>query len=167
MALSFRMTSRSVLACPASFNASNAMPQVSEPSPMIATTRPGTPCSTRARAMPSAAEIEVPPCPASKASCSLSSRLANPDRPSNCRNVAKLLAPPGEQFVRVNLMADIPDETIARAFEHVMERQRQFDDTQIGAKMPAGLCQRVQQKGAYLFGKVRELFAGNAFQIFG
>lgn len=48
-----------------------------------------------------------------------------------------------------------------------MERQRQLDDTEVGAKMPAGLRQGVQEEGPYLVGKERELFAWNAFEIFG
>jgi hypothetical protein len=59
MSLSFRMISRSVGSEPAWFSASNAMPAVRAPSPMIATDRRSSPRFAAATAMPSAALIEV------------------------------------------------------------------------------------------------------------
>ena len=59
MSLSFTTTTRGTSACPASFSASKAMPPVSAPSPISATATPSSPRSFMARAMPSAAEMEV------------------------------------------------------------------------------------------------------------
>ena len=51
---------------PAWFSASKAMPAVMPPSPIIAMAQPSLPRCCMARAMPSAAEIEVPAWPAPK-----------------------------------------------------------------------------------------------------
>ena len=59
MSLSFSTTSMSACETPALFIASNAMPALIAPSPMIATALRSSPLSLAATAMPSAAEIEV------------------------------------------------------------------------------------------------------------
>ena len=72
MSLSLRITSRSAGSEPAWFSASNAMPAVMAPSPMIATTRRSSPARAAATAMPNAALIEVLECPTPNVSYSLS-----------------------------------------------------------------------------------------------
>ena len=62
--LSLRTTIMRVRRAPMSLSASQAMPAVSAPSPMIATTCSFPPFRSRATAMPCAAEIDVPACPA-------------------------------------------------------------------------------------------------------
>ena len=62
--LSFSTTITRVRMWPMLFIASKAMPAVSAPSPMIATTWLSSPFRSRATAIPCAAEIEVPACPA-------------------------------------------------------------------------------------------------------
>ncbi len=44
---------------------------------------------------------------------------------------------PGEQLVRVALVPDVPDELVTRRVEHRVERDRQFDDPEPSADMPA------------------------------
>ena len=39
---------------------------------------------------------------------------------------------PCEYFVRVGLVTDIPDESIARRIENVVQSDRQFDGAEIG-----------------------------------
>ena len=78
----------SAIDTPALFSASNAMPPVIAPSPMIATALRLSPLSLAAWAMPSAAEIDVDECAVPNVSYSLSSRLGNPDNPPYCRSVA-------------------------------------------------------------------------------
>ena len=48
------------------------------------------------------------------------------------------IAPPGQNFVGIGLVADVPEETIAGRVEHVMEGDREFDDAKTGAKVAAG-----------------------------
>ena len=88
MSLSFRITSRSHSATPALFNASNAMPALMAPSPMMATALRFSPLYLAASAMPSAAEMLVDECAVPKASYSLSLRWGKPDRPPSWRRVA-------------------------------------------------------------------------------
>ena len=80
--------------CPASLRASKAIPPVSAPSPITATTRPGVPFMRMARSMPSAAEMEVLEWPVLKVSNSLSSVLGKPARPFICLSVGNSAARP-------------------------------------------------------------------------
>ena len=59
MSLSFRITSRFTSMLPAWFSASNAMPALIAPSPMMETTRRSCPLRAAAMAMPNAALIDV------------------------------------------------------------------------------------------------------------
>ena len=68
MSLSFRTTSRLASIAPALLSASNAMPAVIAPSPMIATARRVSPARRAATAMPSAALMEVLACAVPKVS---------------------------------------------------------------------------------------------------
>ena len=55
------------------------------------------------------------------------------------------VAPPGQDFVRIALVPDIPDQAVARRFEHVMQGHRELDDPEAGTEMAAGLGDRVDQ----------------------
>jgi len=46
------------------------------------------------------------------------------------------VAPTGHNFVRIGLMTDIPDQSVAGRIEDVMERNGQFDDAKAGAEVP-------------------------------
>jgi hypothetical protein len=81
MSLSFSTTSMSVPATPALLSASNAMPALIAPSPMMATHLRLSPLRRAATAMPSAAEIDVDEWAVPKVSYSLSSRRGKPEMP--------------------------------------------------------------------------------------
>jgi hypothetical protein len=51
----------------------------------------------------------------------------------------KTIEPPGKHFVDVALMTDVHNEPVVRRVEDPVQRNRQFDDTEIGAQMPSGL----------------------------
>ncbi len=68
-------------------SASNAMPALIAPSPMIATAFRFSPFRRAATAMPSAAEIEVDECAVPNVSYSLSSRRGKPEMPPSWRRV--------------------------------------------------------------------------------
>ncbi len=89
MSLSFSTTSRSFGSEPAWFSASKAMPAVSAPSPITATTRRFSPSFSAATAIPSAALIEVLEWPTPKVSYSLSDRVGKGARPSLCLIVGR------------------------------------------------------------------------------
>src|SRR5262245_57520720 len=47
-----------------------------------------------------------------------------------------LVPPGGEDLVRIGLMANIPDQPVARRVEEIMERDGQLDDAEPCPKMP-------------------------------
>ena len=61
-------------------------------------------------------------------------------------------AAPGENLMRVGLVPDVPNQLVGGRVEHAVERDRQLDDAQSGAKMtvrryffyftPEGRCAR-------------------------
>src|SRR6185312_13613146 len=51
---------------------------------------------------------------------------------------ANTVAPSRQNFVRVGLMADIPDQLVIGCVKNVMESDRQFDDTQARSEMSSG-----------------------------
>src|SRR5882672_10125692 len=90
------------------------MPADIAPSPITAITLFLPPERSRATAMPRPAEIEVEEC-----------------------------AAPGQDLVRVGLVADVPDQAIAGRIEDVMDRGGQLDHAEAGAEMAAGHRHRV------------------------
>ena len=142
------------------FSPSYASPDVSAPSPRTATTLKSSPWRSRPAAMPSAAEIDVAAWPAPNASYSLSVRLRKPDRPFSWRSVSSPIVAAGEHLVRIALMPDVPDELVARRVERVVQRDRQLDDAEPGADVPAGARADVDQARADVVGELRQLVAG-------
>ena len=63
-------------------------------------------------------------------------------------NGANAVAPAGEDLVRIGLMADIPDQPVARRVEHRMEGNRQLDHAERGAEVAAGDGNRIDRLGA-------------------
>ena len=58
------------------------------------------------------------------------------------------VAPPGQHFVRVSLVPDIPYYSIMRCIEDMMQGDSQLDGAEACAQMAASLCNRVDQIGA-------------------
>ena len=46
-------------------------------------------------------------------------------------------APAGKNLVRIRLVPDVPDESVVGRIEYVMQRNREFDRSEIGGKVPA------------------------------
>jgi hypothetical protein len=63
--------------------------------------------------------------------------LGEAGKPPALAKRADAVAAAGEDLVRIGLVADVPDEPVARRIEHIMERHGQFDHAQAGAKMAA------------------------------
>ena len=67
--------------------------------------------------------------------------------------------------MRIGLMADVPDQPVARCVEHVMQRDRQLDDAKACAKVAAGdgygvdgfLAQFVSELAQVAFGQRAKL----------
>ena len=68
---------------------------------------------------------------------------------------ADAVAPAGQDLVRVGLVADVPDQPVARRVEDVVQRDRQLDDAEPGAEMAAGDRDGVDRLGAQLVGDLR------------
>ena len=56
---------------------------------------------------------------------------------------ADAVAASGQDLVRIGLVADVPDQAVARRIEDVMDRGRQFDHAEAGAEMAASHRDRV------------------------
>ena len=71
--------------------------------------------------------------------------LGETGKPAALAQGADAVAASGEDFVRIALVADVPDQPVVRRVEDVMQRYRQFDDTKPGAEMSAGLGHRADE----------------------
>ena len=96
--LSLTIRMMSVSECPALFIPSYERPQVSAPSPTMATTLLSPPRRSRAMAMPSAADMAVPAWPAPNWSCALSERLRKPESPPVWRRLGNSALRPVSSF---------------------------------------------------------------------
>ena len=54
------------------------------------------------------------------------------------------VAAPGQDLMRIGLVADIPNQAVFRGVEYGMQRDRQFDGAQIRRKVATGLRHRLQ-----------------------
>ena len=70
------------------------------------------------------------------------------------------VATAGEDLVWIGLMADVPDDPVARRVEDVMQRARQLDDAQSGAEMAPGRRHRIDHLGAKFIGELPKAFFG-------
>ena len=64
-------------------------------------------------------------------------------------------------------MAGVEDDRIVRRVEHPVQRERQLDDAEVGAEMPAGCSDLVDQELADLVGQIAQLRLGKVLQISG
>src|SRR5216683_1758310 len=78
---------------------------------------------------------------------------------------ADAVAAPGQDLVRVGLMADVPDQPVARRIEDVVDRGGQLDHAKAGAKMAAGDRDSVDGFLAELVGNLPHLFHLEPAQI--
>ena len=67
-----------------------------------------------------------------------------------------LVAPAGEDLVRVTLVADVPDQAVGRGVVQEVQGHREFDHAQAGAEMPARLADLFDQVGAQFIGDRRQ-----------
>ena len=65
-------------------------------------------------------------------------------------------APPGQDLVRVGLMAHIPHQPIFGRIEDIMQRDGEFHGAEVGGEMAAGPGDRVDQKLAQLVRQRRQ-----------
>ena len=70
---------------------------------------------------------------------------------------ADAVAAAGEDLVRIGLVADVPDQPVARRVEDVVQRHRQLDHAKPGAEMAAGDRDGVDRLPPQLVGKLAQL----------
>src|SRR5262249_26900312 len=75
------------------------------------------------------------------------------------------LAAPGEKLVSVRLMADVPDDEVARRIEHGVEREREFDGAEARAQVTAGVAHDCQDFVTDLAGQLLQLRQGESLEI--
>ncbi len=71
--------------------------------------------------------------------------LGETGQPAAGAQGADAVAAPGQDLVRIGLMADVPDQAIARRVEHVVDRGGQFHHAEAGAEVAAGHRDRVNR----------------------
>ncbi len=67
--------------------------------------------------------------------------------------------------MRITLVADVPDQPVGGRVENVMQRHGQFDHTEPGTEMAAGLGHRVDGLPAQFVGKLLELLYRQVLHI--
>ncbi len=59
--------------------------------------------------------------------------------------------------MRIGLVADVPDEPVARGVEQIVQRDRQLDHAEPGAEVAAGHRDGVDRLLAQLGGELRQI----------
>ncbi|GHE47751.1 hypothetical protein GCM10019059_03120 [Camelimonas fluminis] len=85
----------------------------------------------------------------------------------NLAQGADAVAPSGQDFVRIGLVADVPDNAVVRRVEDIMEGDGQLDHAKPGAKMAAGDRDRINGFGAQFVGDLRQIAFGERPQVGG
>ena len=80
---------------------------------------------------------------------------------------ADAVAAAGEDLVRIGLMADVPDQPVARRVEHVVQGHRQLHDAEPGAEVAARHRYRVDGFLAQLVDDLAQIRLRHAPQILG
>ena len=81
--------------------------------------------------------------------------LGEAGQPALLAQRAHAVAAAGQDLVRIGLVADVPDQTVVRRVEDVVQRDSQLDDAEPGAKMAAGVGDGVDQLSAQLIRQLR------------
>ena len=71
---------------------------------------------------------------------------------------AHALAPPGQDLVRIGLVAHVPDQLVARGVKDGVKRHRKLDHAEPGAEVAAGTRNDVDHVGAQLVGQAAQVF---------
>ena len=74
---------------------------------------------------------------------------------------------PGEHFVRIALVTDVPDELVLGCVEHAVQRDGEFDDTQPGADVATGARAGIDERRTDVLGELSQLVAGEGLEVGG
>ena len=75
------------------------------------------------------------------------------------------VAAAGQDLVRVGLVADVPEDLVARRVEQAVERDRELAGAEVGAEVAADLADRVDDQLADLLGDLLELLVVEPLQV--
>lgn len=78
-----------------------------------------------------------------------------------------LPAAAGEDFVRVGLVADIPDEFVSGRVEHGVDGDGELDDAEAGAEVAAGFGDGLNHVAAEFFGEDFQFGVAQRFHVGG
>ena len=78
---------------------------------------------------------------------------------------ADAVAPAGEDLVRIGLVADVPDQPVARGVEDPVQGDGQLDHAEPGAQMAAGHRDGVDGLLPQLVGELAQVLLGQAAQV--
>lgn len=160
ISLSLRITSMSGLMSPAWFMASKAIPAVMAPSPITQTVR---------RCLFSSRRRRQYRCPQKwrwrngrrSARHTCSHRATGTDAGHLLTNSANFIATSGQNFVRIGLVAHVPDELIERRVIDVVQRHGQLYRAKPGGEMAAGAAYAVEQVATQLVAQLWQALFGN------
>ena len=83
--------------------------------------------------------------------------LGEAGEPAALAERADAVAPAGQDLVRIGLVADVPDEPVARRVEDVVQRDGELDHAEPGAEMPARDGDGVDGLAPQLVGELPQL----------
>ena len=75
------------------------------------------------------------------------------------------LAAAGEDLVRVGLVADVPEDLVARRVEQAVQRDGELAGAEVGAEVAADLTDRVDDVGAHLLRNLLQLLVVEPVQV--
>ena len=84
------------------------------------------------------------------------SRRGKPGGTAGHPQAAHRVAASGQDLVRIRLVADVPDQAVARRVEYVMQRNGQLDRAEVRRQMPARLCHRLEHECPQLARELRQ-----------
>lgn len=70
---------------------------------------------------------------------------------------ADAIAPPRQNLMRVGLMADIPNDNVARRVEYVVQRNGEFDHTEARSEVPTRDAHSINGLSAEFIGQLPKL----------
>ena len=88
-------------------------------------------------------------------------------QPARLAQGADAVAPPGDDLVRVGLVAHVPYEPVARGVKHPVQGNRQLHDAEPGAEVPARHRDGIDRLLAQLGGELRQVGFGQLAQVLG
>ena len=80
-----------------------------------------------------------------------------PDKPAALPQGPDAIAAAGQDLVWVGLMPDVPDQSVIRRIEHVVQGDGEFDDAQPRTQMTPGGGDRVDRLGAQFVGNLTQV----------